>query len=85
MLNCVTAFWNATQKLLRKRWVLASIYYSTGGEDWTSAEGWLSSAYICEWEHIDWDSMHIDCDSMTRSLREIVLADNNLQRTIADA
>jgi hypothetical protein len=79
MLNCVTAFWNATPKLLRKRWVLASIYYSTGGEDWTSAEGWLSSASICEWEHIDCDLMHIDCDSMTRSLREIVLADNNLQ------
>jgi hypothetical protein len=54
-------------------------------QDWTSAEGQFSSASICEWEHIDCDSMHIDCDSMTKSLREIVLADNNLQRTIANA
>jgi hypothetical protein len=57
------------------RWALASIYYSTGGEDWTSAEGCLPSASICEWEHID-------CDPMTRSLQEIALADNNLIGTI---
>ncbi len=81
----MTAFWTVTPELLRKRWALALIYNSTGGEDWTSVKGWLSSASICEWEHIDCDSMHIDCYSMTRSLREIVLAGNNLQRTIADA
>jgi hypothetical protein len=57
------------------RWALASISYSTRGEDWTSAEGWLPSASICEWEHID-------CDPMTRSLQEIALANNNLVGTI---
>jgi hypothetical protein len=71
----MTAFWTVTPELLRKRWALASIYYSTGGEDWMSAKGWLSSASICEWEHID-------CNLMTGSLREIVLDDNNLVGTI---
>jgi hypothetical protein len=57
------------------RWALASIYYYTGGEDWMSAKGWLSSNSICEWEHIE-------CNLMTGSLREIVLANNNLVGTI---
>ena len=57
------------------RWALASIYYSTRGEDWTSAKGWLPSASIREWEHID-------CDPMTGSLQEIALAGNNLVGTI---
>jgi hypothetical protein len=71
----MTAFWTVTPELLRKRWALALIYNSTGGEDWTSVKGWLSSASICEWEHID-------CDSMTGSLQEIILDDNNLVGTI---
>jgi hypothetical protein len=57
------------------RWALASIYYEMGGMSWTTAEGWLSSESICDWDLVE-------CDPITGLLRELVLANNNLVGTI---
>lgn len=58
-----------------ERWALASLYYGWEGENWTSAENWLSSDSVCEWEHIT-------CDLQTGDIREINLENNNLVGTI---
>lgn len=58
-----------------ERWALASLYYSWAGENWVSAEKWLSSENVCDWEHIQ-------CDSITGDINEINLESNNLVGTI---
>eukprot|EP00934_Nitzschia_sp_Nitz4_P006066 Nitzschia sp. Nitz4//scaffold43_size134323//40929//41990//NITZ4_003291-RA/size134323-augustus-gene-0.220-mRNA-1//1//CDS//3329551924//6056//frame0 len=57
------------------RWALASLYYSWGGDNWTSSEGWLSSVHHCDWEHIR-------CSTISKEIKEIDLAQNNLIGTI---
>jgi hypothetical protein len=38
------------------RYSLASFFYSTGGEDWSSSQEWLSAGLLeCEWEYISCD------------------------------
>jgi len=32
-----------------QRYVLAVLYYATGGADWTYKEGWLESSNECDW------------------------------------
>lgn len=56
------------------RWALASIYFQMGGQEWASAEGWLSNDPLCTWEHIS-------CDRGT--LQEIDLDQKNLTGNIA--
>jgi hypothetical protein len=58
-----------------ERWALASMYYGLAGENWTSAENWLSSEDVCEWEHIT-------CDPLSGDIREVNLESNNLVGTI---
>ena len=58
-----------------KRWALASLYYTWQGENWLSADKWLSSENVCEWEHIM-------CNIQTGNIQEIDLQNNNLVGTI---
>lgn len=57
-----------------ERWALASLYYTWNGDNWTSADGWLSSDSECTWEHVY-------CDSFGK-IRELDLSNNNLVGTI---
>ena len=34
------------------RWVLASMYYSLGGENWNHSTGWFSFTHICKWAKV---------------------------------
>jgi hypothetical protein len=58
-----------------QRWALASLYFTWQGENWVSAENWLSSNEVCDWEHIT-------CDRQTGLIGEIDLQSNNLVGTI---
>jgi len=58
-----------------KRWALASLYFAWQGGNWLSADKWLSSVDVCEWEHII-------CNIQTGNIREIDLQSNNLVGTI---
>lgn len=58
-----------------ERWALASLYYSWQGGNWVSAENWLSSEKLCEWEHVT-------CNLQTGNIQEIDLQSNNLIGTI---
>jgi len=57
------------------RWALASLYYGWQGDNWVSAENWLSSEDACEWEHIT-------CDPIDGAIQEMDLQSNNLVGTI---
>jgi hypothetical protein len=35
-----------------QRYALATFYYSTNGDDWVVAEGWLSASHECDWYSI---------------------------------
>jgi hypothetical protein len=56
------------------RWALASIYFQMGGQEWTSAEGWLGNDPLCTWEHIS-------CDRGT--MQEIDLDEKNVTGNLA--
>jgi hypothetical protein len=53
------------------RWVLASVYYSMGGENWPNQQNWLSDESICQWQGLDCDAFDV--------LRELDLSDNSLE------
>ena len=68
---------------LVQRWVLAVLYFSTGGNDtaagnftttWTSATGWLQLANECQWDFVL-------CDSSGR-VSELTIQSNALAGTI---
>lgn len=52
------------------RFAFVSLYFQMDGPNWTSAEGWLSSTSICEWEHISCDSRGV--------LQEVDMDENNM-------
>jgi hypothetical protein len=39
-----------TYNTLEQRFAMATFYFSTGGDDWTSSKDWLSSDSECDWE-----------------------------------
>lgn len=41
---------------LAQRYLMAILYYSAGGDDWTNSQGWLSSASECTWTGVACDS-----------------------------
>ena len=57
------------------RWALASLYFTWQGDNWLSADKWLSSDNACDWEHIM-------CNVQTGNIQEIDLQSNNLVGTI---
>ena len=63
-----------------QRFALATLYYSSGGEQWTSSSGWMTEASECEWYSSSTSSQSI-CDADGRLL-ELNLSNNNLAGTI---
>jgi hypothetical protein len=61
------------------RYGMATLYYSTGGEDWTQSENWLSTSHICTW----YPSESTTCDT-NQNVIELNLGDNNLIGTLPD-
>jgi hypothetical protein len=68
------------------RFALASIYYQNGGDGWVSSNGWLSSAPLCDWDHINCDSrgfmqeLEFDEQNLSGNLAlEFALLGENLQ------
>ncbi|KAG7368616.1 two component regulator [Nitzschia inconspicua] len=56
------------------RFALASFYFQMDGPNWASSEGWLTSAPLCQWEHISCDSRSV--------LQEMDFEEKNLSGTI---
>ncbi|VEU44145.1 unnamed protein product [Pseudo-nitzschia multistriata] len=56
-----------------QRYVLATIYYSTNGDEWTNNTAWLSELDECEW----WSTAEKVCDEFGR-YRKLDLQENNL-------
>lgn len=41
-----------TYATLEQRYALAAFWFSTGGSDWSSGDGWTTSAPECEWQFV---------------------------------
>jgi hypothetical protein len=57
------------------RFVLAALYYSLNGEQWTDQSQWLSYEHACDWNGVF-------CDFLGEAVNEITLTNNNLAGTI---
>ncbi|KAL3913875.1 MAG: hypothetical protein SGARI_000430 [Bacillariaceae sp.] len=62
-----------TQSVLR--FAFASIYFQNGGEGWASANGWLTSSDVCDWDHIDCDSRGF--------MQEVDMSEQNVSGNLA--
>ncbi|KAL3909817.1 MAG: hypothetical protein SGARI_002409, partial [Bacillariaceae sp.] len=58
-----------------QRFAFASMYFQNGGSSWATSEGWLTSAPLCEWDHINCDSRGV--------LQEVDFSEQNLSGDIA--
>jgi len=73
---------NITMKELRQfkvRYVIALIYYSTGGPGWTRGE--LSKTHHCQWSD-EWIECGMNHHGQHVALEGILLGDNNLNGTL---
>jgi hypothetical protein len=61
-------------RIFLQRYALATLYYSTGGDQWKSSELWLTDATECNW-------VSSTCDE-EGYIMEISLANNNLRGTV---
>ena len=66
------------QRLLQ-RYALATLYYSTGGEQWTTSPAWLSDAHECDWYTTDQAGRA--CDNNDNYV-QLELQGNNLVGTL---
>lgn len=53
------------------RFALATLYYSTNGDEWTNNEGWLTAERVCDWHGVF-------CNRFNSAVQEIDLNTNNL-------
>jgi hypothetical protein len=74
---------NYTDQDKIQRYALATLYYSTEGDNWIRREKWLSNADVCgQWyAHDPIDKTFIKCTS-TGAIFSLELMDNNLIGTI---
>jgi hypothetical protein len=69
----------SSEQRLLQRYVLATLYFSTGGDDWTTAPLWLTNTDECEWFSSEEDDEICDANG---NYVEIDLSGNNLQGTV---
>lgn len=67
------------QQVVAQRYALATLYYSTNGDDWTASNGWLSSDPECSWESSN--SILATCD-LNGFYLTLHLSGNNLAGSI---
>uniref|UniRef100_A0A7S4AAL6 L domain-like protein n=1 Tax=Pseudo-nitzschia australis TaxID=44445 RepID=A0A7S4AAL6_9STRA len=63
----------STEQRLLQRYVLATFYYSTNGDDWVNNSAWLSELDECNW----WSTAQTVCDELGR-YKKLDLQGNNL-------
>jgi hypothetical protein len=63
-----------SDRVFLQRYALATVYYATGGEQWSSSDRWLTNSTECEWYSSSEEPI---CDS-EGNLLELNLSDNNL-------
>ncbi len=61
---------------IRQRFVLATLYFSTNGENWYNSTDYLTSKDECDWGLSDYTTCSID-----GLITELKLTDNNLVGT----
>jgi hypothetical protein len=69
----------SSEQRLLQRYALATLYFSTGGDDWTTAPLWLTNTDECEWFSSEEDDEICDANG---NYVEIDLSGNNLQGTV---
>jgi hypothetical protein len=62
------------------RYAMATLYYSTGGEEWTHFDNWLSTSHISTWYPLS-ESGDFDAN---RNILKLELRDNNLVGTLPE-
>jgi hypothetical protein len=67
-------------RIFLQRYALATLYYSTEGNNWIASDSWLTNATECEWYSSSQQPALI-CDA-DRNILELNLANNNLRGTI---
>jgi hypothetical protein len=65
-----------SDRIFLQRYALATLYYSTGGEQWTVSDDWLSETTECDW--FSSSSLSRICDD-DGNIVELNLANNNLR------
>jgi hypothetical protein len=65
-----------SDRIFLQRYALATLYYSTGGDQWTDSDDWLSETTECDW--FSSSSLSRICDD-DGNIVELNLADNNLR------
>ena len=63
----------STEQRFLQRYVLATVYYSTDGDDWVNNSAWLSELDECNW----WSTAETVCDELGR-YNKLDLQENNL-------
>jgi len=64
-----------------QRYVLATLYFSTGGDKWFNKFGWLTDTDECDWWNSKWTEKEnrTFCDGDGESLEMLFLNENNLR------
>jgi hypothetical protein len=78
---------NMSNRTKIQRYVLATLYYSTGGKNWHNQDKWMTDAHECEWYNTKWEAgwktnqslIHEFCENPNLDLERIFLENNNLQ------
>lgn len=73
------AFDNFDEQVLLQRYALATLYFSTGGEQWGTSTGWLTDAAECDWYTSSTISRICDFNG---NIVELNLSGNNLVGSI---
>jgi len=63
-----------------QRYSLATLYYTTFGQNWTRQDGWMSDDNECTWE-FQCHGQDV-CDNVTDVMFQICLSSNNLEGSI---
>jgi len=77
---------NYTNRRKLQRYALATLYYSTNGDDWTEKQKWLSDSNECvDWWVKDFDSENtlLKCDT-ANAITLLLIENNNMVGTLPD-
>ena len=67
-----------------QRYTLATLYFSTNGEEWRKSQQWLSDSNECTWlEGFDEDETKLECDA-DNAISILIIEENNLAGTLPD-
>ena len=71
-----------TDQRFLARYALATLYYSTRGEEWTTATNWLTDSHECDWFSGNYGRINSPSCDVDLNFVHLDLAENNLDGTL---